>query len=173
MIRKEMSDRVLESIEQIHAATLYQVDCLNETLTNLRYEGKAFLGKNLKEIRSVLKFLNRELIPHVKFEEEFIFPFVKTHIPKLESLIHLLRAQHKELQEHLKNFESLLEKSGKEGFDVNDGRALEKIREQGIYINYLIQHHIQVENESIYKIVDSELNHHEKKELAQLSSARS
>ena len=167
MIRKEMSDRVLESIEQIHAATLYQVDCLNETLTNLRYEGKAFLEKNLKDIRSVLKFLNRELIPHIKFEEEFIFPFVGTHIPKLESLIHLLRAQHKELQEHLKNFGSLLEESGKE-----DGRTLEKIREQGIYMIYLIQHHIQVENESIYKIVDSELNHHEKKEFAQLQALR-
>ncbi|MBI4394882.1 MAG: hemerythrin domain-containing protein [Candidatus Omnitrophica bacterium] len=156
---------IAEFLEEDHEEILQRTNRLNDILTNLRYEGKPSLGKNLKEVRETIQFFNQEVIQHVKLEDETIFPFLETHIPKLESVIHLLHAEHEGFKRNLKSFESLVKELEKNSSEPNHGKTLEKIRELGTYLVYSIRNHMQAEDESVYKLIDQELRPNEKQEL--------
>ncbi|MBI4372939.1 MAG: hemerythrin domain-containing protein [Candidatus Omnitrophica bacterium] len=166
MTQKQLAINGLsEFLGEEHHSISQETDRFQEILTHLRYEGKACIGKNLKEVRETLKFFNSEVIQHMKFEEETLFPFLEVHIPKLESVIHLLHAEHEDFKRNLKSFELSIRELEKDASEPNDGKTLEKIRELGIYLIYLIRNHIQAENESVYKIINQELRPSEKQEL--------
>src|SRR3989344_521546 len=153
------------SLNQAYDEVLENVGYLEEALIGLRYEGKALRGKNLKKVHDVLEFLDVKLAPFVILEEEIIFPFIEAHIPRMNSLVCLLKAQHKELKENLERFKSLFGKLDHENFDAENGKVLEKLRGQGTYLVHLIRHDIQVKSQSIYKIAGRELREDEKEEL--------
>lgn len=167
--RQTVSRNLVELLEENHSHIFHETDRFRDILTSLRYEGRPSLGRNLKNIREVLKFFNQELVPHVRLEEEVLFPFLEVHIPKLESVIHLLQAEHEDFRRSLRNFEFLLNELEKETADqdLNHGHTIEKVRELGTYLIYLIRSHLQAEDESVYKIVNQELRSSEKKELEQ------
>ena len=72
----------------------------------------------------------------------------------------------------LKNFETLLSDLQKEHSEIDREGALEKMRECGIYLIYLLQSHIQAENQSVYRVAERELHTGEKKELVEKVAKR-
>ena len=157
--------KVADLLEESHANIINKTNRLNDILTNLRYEGKSSLGRNLKEAREILNCFNQELLPHIKLEDETLFPFLETYIPKLESVIHLLKAEHEDFKMNLRSFEFSLKEIARDNSDPKRAKTIEKIREKGIYLIYLLRNHIQAESESVYKLIDQELRPSEKKEL--------
>lgn len=164
--RRIQPNRILELIEEGHTETLQKTDRLEEVLTNLRYEGKSSLGKNLREARELFDFFNEELIEHIAQEDEILFPFLKIHLPKLESVIGLLQAEHEDFRKKLEGFKFLLGEVKKEDRESERVQLIEKIREQGTYLIYLLRHHIRAETEVIYKVAERELRPDEKEGLA-------
>lgn len=166
MVRRKSGVRGIAGIlENDHTEALEKTRRLQDILTNLRYEGRASLGKNLKQVREALGFLRKEWTRHVDLEEETLFPFLETHLPRLETLLHLLEAEHKDFKKNLKDLQVLLQRIPTEKSFSNHGRIFEKIREQGNYLVYLLRNHIRVETESVYKAVRRDLRPAEKKEL--------
>lgn len=151
-----------------HDEAVDQIDRLHALITNLRYEGKLSLGKNLKELREVLSFFNRQLRKHMELEEEVIFPFLETHVPKLESLIRLLHLEHEDFETNLENIQFQIQNVLKTSDELERGKIVEKIRERGTYLTYLLRNHIQEENGTVYKALTEELHPNEKKELERL-----
>lgn len=163
-------------LENAHTDTLQKIDRLQDILTNLRFEGKVRLGKNLKEAGRVLDFFDKELMPHLNLEEKILFPFVETHLPKLESVIHLLQAEHEDFRKNLEGFRFLLQEIPKKKYESIRGEMTERLREQGLYLIYLLRNHIQEETETVYKVANRELRPSEKstlqKEIVSLNSQR-
>lgn len=166
MASKQQNSKELFGIFKAeHQSALENTRQLENLLTNLRYEGKPALGRNLKEIRAVLNFFNQDLMSHISVEEGVLFPFVGTHVPKLEPALHLLQAEHEDFKGSLRSFDLSLSELEKENSDPDRGRIIEKVRERGTYLIYLIRNHIQAEMESVYRVIDQELRAGEKKEL--------
>ena len=154
-------------LEGGHMESLERAERLQEVLRNLRYEGKASLGRNLREAQEVQGFFNEELNHHVRFEEEVVFPFLKTHLPRLEPMIWFLQAEHQDFRLNLETFRCRLGelvKTKEEGARV---RIIEKIQETGTYLIYLFRNHIRAESEYLYQAAERELRSEEKNRLIQ------
>ncbi len=140
---------------------------LDEVLTHLRYEGKVQLGKNTEELEKLVAYFKKQLLTHVK-KEEAVFSFLHTRIPKLDPLLHLLQAEHKELKVNIEVLEFLSRDLAQEKGDAHRIQIIEKLKEKGTYLIYFLRHHLQVEEEGIYMAADKDLKKEEKKEVSRL-----
>src|SRR3989338_2371076 len=152
-------------VKKSHEGTVKTADELHTILTNLRYEGKHLLGRNLREIREILEYVDEELDCLIDTEEQVLFPFLRTHMPKLGSVLHLFGSEHEDFRKNLKIIQAQLDKLSREENGSNRAKIIERISETGTYLIYLIRNHIQAESKSIYKIIEHDLHASEKREL--------
>ncbi len=137
---------------------LSQTEDLHRALTHLRYEGKMLKEQNVKSVQILAYGLDLVLKRHCHVQEEIVFPFLQTHIPRHEAAISLLEAEHAEIrnqQQKLK--EDVLKISG-----APDPFQEAKIYEAGIYLVTLLRHHIGLEKKSIDRSLQTELREDEK-----------
>ena len=173
MTRKKVASKErVEILDHGHAQTFEKTDELREILTRLCHEGRVSLGKNLKEAREVLKFFKKELVDHVEKEEEAVFPFLETHLPKLQSAISLLRSEHEDFRRNLRRFQNWLAELSRKRKGTGYGKIVEKAKESGTYLTYLLQNHLQIED-VVFRIADRELRREEKMELGRLQRRKS
>ncbi len=146
--------------------TLKKVQGLEKILNHLRFEGKASLGKSLKEAREIQIFFAKDLARHIPFEEGVVFPFFKTHVPRVEPMIWLLQEEHQDLSIYLKTFKTGLDELSKAKKGRERIRILDKVLVTGNYLIYLLRNHLHTEKKYLCRIVDRELKENEKKKLA-------
>ena len=79
--------KVLRGLGEDHTGMERQIDGLQEALIHLRFEGKASLGRNVKQAQKMFSLFNQELLRHMSAEEEVLFPFLEKYIPKFRSLV--------------------------------------------------------------------------------------
>ena len=163
---KKRRPRIVEVVEGDYCQTLEKARHFQEVLTHLQYEGKASWGKNIQRARSLANFLTHEMNGHMGKEEQVIFPFLESHIPKLESLISMLCMEHDDYKKNLASFKALLERLAKRKSQDVD-RLMDKLKEKGMYLIYLLQGHLQEETGILYKVAERELRENEKQELFQ------
>ncbi len=154
-----------ELIGENHRQTMETLDRLQDVLTRLRYEGRHLLGRNLKSVEEILDFFNGELNWRIYIEDEVIFPFLKAHLPKLESLVCFFAAEHAHFRKTLKEIEQLLKDLSRSKEASSQARTTEKIIQAGTYLLYLLRNHIYAEDGSIYRMMDRDLNLQEKRIL--------
>lgn len=156
---------VARHLERNHKGVIQKIAQLNRVLTDLRYEGKSSYGKNLKRAEILLGSLNEDLSWDMEFEEEMLFPYLETRVPRLEFMIHVLHEEHEVLKRRLDGLDSLLRAL----FNKEDGagriKIVEKMRKKGNYLNYFLHQHTWAEEESVYRVMDAELSRQEKDEL--------
>lgn len=157
--------KIIDLVEGDSGETIEETRRLQRILTNLCYEGKPSLGRNLKQARQALALFSRDLMEHMDFEEKVTFPYLGTHVPKLELLISLLCSEHDEFRRNLRSLDFWL----KELAEKEDGRnrmtVLEKVKELGTFLAYLLQNHLLEESEILYRVADQELRPDEKRQL--------
>lgn len=139
-------------------------------LTCLRYEGKPRLGANIEAMTQVLQKMEFELLPFMRFEEEEIFPFVVRHVPKYETAVRVLEAEHSELKSRLNTFQTLFQ-----SFKITSNileRNYDSLFDTGSYLVYLLRHHAQTKKH-LYRLIKNQLRPEEKKQLTRLSNASS
>ncbi len=158
--------KITEFLEDHHDETLQKTRHLQDILIHLQYEGKPSFGKNLKQAREVLRFFEHEVSDHMGEEEKILFPFLQAHVPKLEPLISLLCSEHRTFKKNLGCFKFLLAELAKSKSDMNRSKIMEKVKETGNHLTYLLQSHLEEESEILYRAADRELRKDEKRELA-------
>jgi iron-sulfur cluster repair protein YtfE (RIC family) len=152
-------------VRESHNGIVDRVSRLNRSLQGLRFEGKAMAGKNTRILKLLFRELAGELSRDMRLEEKWLFPYLEKHVPKLKLMLHILEEEHENLRSSLESFEDLLDelarrKGGRGGFAV-----IERLRRKGIYLNYFLHNHMGAENDSVYRIMMSELTPREKAEL--------
>ena len=154
---------IYELFEEDHRTTFQNLSRFYDVLGNLRHEGKMQWGKNVSEIRGLTAYFKKELNGHMKEEEKTLFPFLRTHIPRLEPMVCLLLSEHEDFRHSLEILSASLNEFFKNG-SLRPG-SIDRIYEQGTYLICLLRSHMQVESTSLYKAADEELRPAEKKAL--------
>lgn len=154
LLTSEIQDRMLEKSRQ-----------LSESFVNLRYEGKVSNGKNLKQARQILCELRRIFHEHSHIEDERVFPFLKKHIPKVESLTEILRLEHEYLCDLIDKFELEFVRFTEESNRLKRARMVLEMQKRGLYLNFLLQGHVQLEIQNLYQTVNGLLKPGERREL--------
>lgn len=150
-------------LEKDHKTTFKNLNLFYETLGKLRQEGKAGARRNLAQIGRLATFFQREIDGHMKEEERTLFPFLQSHIPRLEPMIYLLRSEHDDFRHCLKTLKKVLAKC-----PARKGPGpvvMETLQDCGTYLTCLMRSHMWCESHSLYKAADEELRPSEKKEL--------
>lgn len=156
----------VDQFGQESSAALLKLDEFYKSVSNLQYEGKVSQGRNIREIEMLIQFFNNEIMRHIKIDEQALYPFLSTHIPKLEPILRFLYSEHRELRERMKNYQQLLAglKSRLSGQDSRD--QLSRLKDEGTYLSCLMRNHFQVEQVFIYQAIDRELTASEKVSLS-------
>ena len=160
-------------LDDEHEEIFQKMNVLQSLLTNLRYEGKPRLGKNLKDVGKALAFLKEKTKKHFLLEEKVIFPFLETHIPRLNPVLRLFESEHQGFQCQLRNLEVSLKEASKKRVCPESGQSAERIRENGIHMIAFLRYHLQAENGTIYRSSEMDLRPDEiallKKEIQERS----
>ena len=161
-----LANYLLEHFGEGHRDVLIQTDALMQVLTNLNYEGKPSLGKNLKQMNKILHYFNGPFKKHMQIEEEIVYPFFERHVPKFESVMTLLQSEHKDIRRRLGQISALLRKLSVHCENTKCEKLKEKIDSEGTYFVYLLQNHIRTESETVFKTIVRHLNQAEIEALA-------
>ena len=150
--------------EGLHQA----INQLDDALSKLCYEGKVQFGRNLNEVQGVLGRLEGDLDQLMNYEENFLFPFLVTHIPRLEPLITLLISEHEDFRKILESLKQSLRRLSRQDEGGRIDRT--KIKEEGAYLICLLRSHLWVENDKIYRAAHEELKAAERVKLGRIKS---
>ena len=157
------SRSIFAILERDHKKTFQNLNRFYEVLKNLRFEGKQNLGKNISEIQEFVSYFKREIEAHMREEEKILFPFLETHVPRLEPMICLLLSEHEDFRNCLNQLRFSLSEFRKTGSDK--ARLIHGLNEQGTYLVCLLRGHMWLETQSLYRAADRELHRSEKKQL--------
>lgn len=152
-------------LESDHEKVIKKMTALIGDLQNMHSEGKASFQKNLRRVKEALYFFNGEVMEHMALEERTLFPYLETHVPKVSTAIRFLQAEHDDFRNNLKIFEFLVRELSRQKDEDHRSKTVERIRETGTYLSYLLRHHIEAEQRSVYQSVERELKAGEKSEL--------
>ncbi len=132
---------------------LKEVNKLYAALNNLQYEGKIFVRRNIRNVFRSVRSIKKDLFPHMKFDDDKLFPFFQKHIPKYEPILEYFKGEHAEIREEFKALEVLFLKAEKAKTDTGEQKLAAKLRDHGIYLVCLVRNHLQVEGQNIYKMM--------------------
>ena len=159
-----MRTKAADLTKRDYQETLEKTKHFQNTLIHLQYEGKASRGKNVARIRKITGYFDHQVKKHIK-QEHIIFPYLKSHIPRLESLLFVLRTEHEDLKKNLFLFRSQLQSFVRNKKTRTQKGFIGKLKERGTYLIYLLQRHLAEENGLLYPAADRELSPGEKTEL--------
>ncbi|OGW90861.1 MAG: hypothetical protein A3D28_06070 [Omnitrophica bacterium RIFCSPHIGHO2_02_FULL_63_14] len=151
-------------LEKDHGETLKKLDAFDDVLKRLRYEGKASLGRNVRDANELVGYFERTLLGHMKEEERVLFPFMRKRIPRLEPLICLLLSEHDDLRQKLRRLRSTLKSCGRASTPRAVG-LLDAVCHDGTFLICLLHSHMSVETGTLYKAADRTLRPFEKEML--------
>ena len=111
----------------------------------------------------MIGFFEKEVVRHMKTEEKELFPFLQRHIPRLESVICLLSAEHEDFRRGFKTFKRLFLKLYRN--PKSTLRAMDNARGEGMRLAFLLKGHLWAEGEILHKTAWRELRPAEKRRL--------
>lgn len=153
---------IVDFLEIDHNEILEKIDRLKEVMVNLRFEGKVSYGKNLKNVEDLLAALNAKFRKRFKLMEEILYPFIENHIPKLDPILRILKAENNEFKVNLEAMLFLLDQIKGEKNEVTQAGFIEQLKDKVTYLMFLLHNHFEVEAESIYKVINNDLHDDEK-----------
>ena len=151
-------------LEKDHRTIEAQSERLLDLLIDFRYDGPAAMEGHVRQSKELIDDLTRKFREHLKADEE-VFSFIENHVPKLEQAIRMLGAEHKQIHVNFEVLEFLMYDLPMEKSEFKRLKILEKIREKGTYLVYLIQHHIHAEEAIVYRAIEESLSHEEREEM--------
>lgn len=156
----------LSHLEKEHTKALKHAENLSGIMTRFHYEGKASFGKNMKMAQDVGDYFSAFVLKHMEFEEKSLFPYLESHIPRLEPVIQLLVNEHDDFRDKLSQFNKALGKLHKRKSEPIDWKKVPFLIESGTYLVHLLRQHTTAERTGFYNAIDKYLREDEKKELS-------
>jgi len=152
----------MDFLDREEKEILHRSDDFQKALTQLRYEGKVYRGKNAKAAKQAIQRLGQLAARHDRFQSGVIFPFFEKHFPRYAAAVHLLQAEHDDILKNKKKLASSLQRFLKRPSGPA-GQA--RIYQRGIYLISLLRHHLGFEKKNIYRSIKKELHRKEYEEI--------
>lgn len=157
------TDSIVDALGSSEAAILRRCRALNEAAQKLRYEGRHRFNVNARSAARALSLLERELRPHLRLEDEEVFPYVKKHMPRMEPILYYFQSEHDEFRRRLESLRYALD-----AFVSGATEGMDDLHETNVEILYLTSHvaaHVDNEEKNLFKVIDTEFHDHEKRAL--------
>lgn len=156
----------INSLKLSYSVVNSKLDELKNALTNLRFEGKQCLGKNIGSAVRSVSFLNDKWLNYLEAEEEDLFPYILTHVPKFDPMLSHFNKDHQEQRKTILQLCRVLE--GIKNIETdNMGRTIETCVSVGNYVVCFIKNHMFIKSEIFYRTVFKSLKADEIKQLDQ------
>ena len=152
-------------IKSTDTEALRRIDDLEDAWSRIRYEGKLSWISNLNRIDLVLKYFHKEFMSHIKLEEDILFPYIQTHIPRLEYMMYSLCADHNDFRRDINLISAGLDEMRRTRTLQNRSAMVQQMNDTVIYLIHLLRHHIAVESKGIFDVITNELTTKEKRLL--------
>ena len=158
------------SLERAHQKTLKNLNCFSEILRNLRFEGRSQWSKNISRAGKLLLFFENKAVGHMRLEENALFPFLQSHIPRVQPLIDLLLSEHEDFRNSLKEMKQVFGCFKKKKADTV--QTIHALNAKAAYFTCLLRSHLWAESQVLYSVASKELRPDEKKLLAKKMERR-
>lgn len=155
----------LQGITQEQNDVLTQCNEFYQALNNLQYEGRISRTRNMQEIKKAIDMFHQRINPYIRIKETVLFPYLSTHVPKLEPILRFLSAEHVEIKSRFKSFERLFRKVCQNDDPADQQNNFAQLRAEGVYLFCLLRNHFQVQNSGIYLMIDQQLTQTEQLSL--------
>ncbi len=167
MIKRPADPEILlKLLEKNHATFAAETDDLRAILHLFFHEGRAHYGKNVRRLDQRIQSLEIHLNTLMAYEEEALFPFVGTHIPRFQPLIEHLLIEHRDFRKLLNRLTRSLAFFKNKKESARQLKSVQRIREDGMYLVCVMQSHIWTEAKKMYQALNQELRPIEKERLA-------
>jgi hypothetical protein len=156
-----------------HGEILRGLDRFDRALIHFHYEGKPNLGRNIKEIQKAEAELQNSVLHWFLLEHKTIYPFVKGHLPRLESALCLLESEQRAFLSQFKKIRECVRAFKRISGPAKAVRA-DEVRQMGILLIFLLKRHLESESRALYAVILKNLNAGERTLLrSQIERARS
>ncbi len=151
MRRNEATERTINDLLHSDHVRLHKL--LEDHCTELDGDNVMLASIRFDEFRT-------GLLRHIKMEEEVLFPLYEKKTENTMGPTHVMRMEHKEIQELLKKMAGLLDEAKIEGLSKRDA-----IRELGNQIDQYLKLHNQKEEGILYPSSDQVIQGKEREEI--------
>ncbi|MFT5207430.1 MAG: iron-sulfur cluster repair protein YtfE (RIC family) [Candidatus Omnitrophota bacterium] len=111
-----------------------------------------FMRGCLLDIQASLARLVKDMTNHIKLEENIFFPFVSTHIPRLDMSIHLLKSEHGDIFNELSYLDDALIRGLKSSQGcVSD--VFDELHKIAACLMNIVRHHVNIESRSMHMAI--------------------
>ena len=163
--QKHAFEDAIKEVQSQDEEFLVKTEELERAWSYLVFEGKSSWVRNLKRLDGIRAYLSTDFIAHMKIEEEIIFPFINAHVPRMKYPILALCSDHDDFRRDIDIFGRQLEKLKATKTSQQRSEIVRLLHDTVIYLIHLLRHHVQIEKEGVFRVVNEELTASEKKEL--------
>lgn len=148
------------------AGFLHQINDLQNVVTSFRFEGGYVSQRNEDRVFQFLDGLAKALGERFDLEEGVVFPYADRHVPQVKALSVIMRSEHENVLSNLKKFKAAVRDLCKKCDQKAGCENIQKVRERGIYLVYLMRDRLIAKNDLFYKMLFDSLKQEERKDLA-------
>ncbi|MCB9799619.1 MAG: hemerythrin domain-containing protein [Candidatus Omnitrophica bacterium] len=136
-----------------HRETLVRVECFEDALRSLKYEGKVSRGKNIANVKTLIGYFGTHLKRHMRAEERILYPFFDIHVPKYDSVIALFRLEHREINRNMRKMVQWIKLYDEWSQKGLFSEWLKSFYVEGMCFVHLTRHHLVSESATLFKSV--------------------
>lgn len=164
----DFSNAPTQHLREEHKAFLLKLDLLDRSLRYLQGASGDVLPERMEVEQTLLQdlvlALERDIGPHFQKEEEALFPVLANYIGKEHGPIEVMIHEHKKIREIFGNWKkNLLEFYQGVGFR-REG-MFKALSESGFEFTRFLRHHINKEDQILFKICQEALTAEEKRQV--------
>ena len=145
---------------------LHLINDLQNVITGFRFEGGYVSQRNEDEVLQFLDGLARTLKEQFDLEEGVVFPYADRHVPQVKTLSVIMRSEHENVLNNLNKFKEAVRDLCKKRGQKAGCERIQKVRETGTYLIYLVRDRLIAKNDLFYKMLFDFLTQEEQKDLA-------
>lgn len=151
-----------------HQAAVLLMEQFHDTMIQVSLPRRAGELSQWADLTRQLRLISRRILPHLAKEESDLYPFLISHVPKLEAVVKYLIGEHEDFRETFAEIQFLLKAYEAKPSQLDREKLILRIQQSGTYLFFLFRNHVRAEREGLFRVVEETLKPEEKKEVLNL-----
>lgn len=154
--------------EHAHHVAAGLMERFHEAMIQVSLPRRAGEFSQWTHIQSLMRSIAQEILPHLAREETELYPFLVSHVPKLEAVVKYLVGEHEDFRETFSELGQLLAKFETVSGQLDREKFILRVEQSGTYLFFLFRNHVRAEREGLFRVVEEILKPEEKAEILTL-----
>jgi len=154
--------------EDAHHTAALLMERFHEAMIHLSLPRRAGELAQWSLIQTLMRAIAKEILPHLEHEELHLYPFLVSHVPKLEAVAKYLIGEHEDFRETFSELNLRAKDFKTVSGQLEREKLILRIQQGGTYLFFLFRNHIRAEREGLFRVVEETLKPEEKAEVLSL-----